>query len=113
MFKKRFEKLCSDRGLAPSMVCMNIGLSNSAYSMWDENSVPRKTTLIKIAEFFDVSVDYLLGREEDVQKEISPTADGNEAVKVALFGGDTEVTDEMWNEVMNYAEFLKQKYKKD
>ncbi len=36
----------------------------------------------------------------------------NDDIKVALFGGDTEVTDEMWEEVMNYAEYIKQKYGK-
>ena len=33
--------------------------------------------------------------------------------KVALFGGDKEVTDEMWDEVKNYVEYIKQKHSKD
>lgn len=32
--------------------------------------------------------------------------------KVALFGGDTDVTDEMWEEVKDYAKYIKQKYNK-
>ena len=46
------------------------------------------------------------------QSKKTPAAVSDEDIKVALFGGDTEVTDEMWHEVMNYAEFLKQKYGK-
>ena len=64
MFKKIFIKLCNDRGLSPSSVCELVGLSNSAYSKWDETSIPRKATLCRIAEFFNVTVEYLLGKEE-------------------------------------------------
>lgn len=32
--------------------------------------------------------------------------------KVALFGGDTDVTDEMWEEVKDYAKYIKQKHNK-
>ena len=48
-----------------------------------------------------MSVNYLLGRDEDVERDL----------KVALFGGDGEVTDEMWEEVKNFAEFVKAKNK--
>jgi len=34
-------------------------------------------------------------------------------LKVALFGGDKDVTDEMWQEVLNFAEFLKNRKKND
>lgn len=64
MFKKIFTKLCNERGEAPSAVCEHVGLSNSAYSKWDESSVPRTATLYRIAEYFNVSVAYLKGEEE-------------------------------------------------
>jgi repressor LexA len=64
MFKKIFTKLCSERGVAPTAVCSEIGLSNAAYSCWTDESVPRKTTLYKLANYFNVSVDYLLGKED-------------------------------------------------
>ena len=64
MFKKIFTKLCNERGEAPSAVCEHVGLSNSAYSKWDESSVPRTATLYRIAEYFNVSVAYLKGEED-------------------------------------------------
>ena len=66
MFKKIFTKLCNERGLAPSAVCELVGLSNSAYSKWDETSVPRTATLYRIAEYFNVSVAYLKGEEDAI-----------------------------------------------
>lgn len=61
MFKKRFEELCAERGLSPSCVCEQLGLSNSAYSKWSDNTKPRSNTLKLAAKFFGVSTDYLLG----------------------------------------------------
>lgn len=64
MFKKIFIKLCNENNVAPTVVCQKIGLSNAVFSKWDDSSVPRKATLFKIAEYFGVSVDYLLGKED-------------------------------------------------
>lgn len=65
MFKKRFEQLCNERKTSPATVCEAIGLSNSVYSKWNENSIPRNTTLLKIADFFNVSVEYLKGETDN------------------------------------------------
>lgn len=66
MFKKIFIKLCNERGVAPTAVCNDIGLSAATFSCWTDESVPRKTTLYKLANYFNVSVDYLLGKEDAI-----------------------------------------------
>lgn len=73
MFKKNFEQLCTNRNIAPTKVCQDIGLSNAAYSCWKENSIPRTTTLNKIANYFGVTVNDLLGITEQKEK---PTGKG-------------------------------------
>lgn len=35
---------------------------------WKGNFMPSVTALVKLADYFDVSVDYLLGRDTDVQE---------------------------------------------
>lgn len=79
MFKMRFEKLCAERNISPAAVCKAIGLSNSIYSKWNENSLPRNGTLRKISEYFDVSIEYLTGETD------SP----NITLKDRLFPEDT------------------------
>ena len=59
------------------------------------------STLSKISEYFGVSVEYLMGGE-------APAVD-EQSLKVALFGGDAVVTDEMWNEVKRYAQYIKER----
>ena len=107
-FKEKFVNLYNQKGETPTFVCRQIGLSNAAYSCWTDESIPRRATLQRIADYFGVSVDYLLGKTE--QKEKSPSV-SDEEIKFALFGGG-EITDEMWAEVKRYAEFVKQKYGK-
>ena len=110
MFKNIFVRLCNERNVAPTTVCKAVGLSNAAFTGWDENSVPRQATLMKIADYFGVTVDYLLGKE---QKEKPADEADLDSVKVALFGGSEEVTDEMWDEVRNFAAYVKSKHKND
>ena len=69
MFKENFTKLCSQRREAPSAVCLKLGLSNSAYTQWKEDSVPRRATLMRIADYFGVTVESLL---EDQKEETPP-----------------------------------------
>lgn len=59
MFKKNFEILCVEKGVSPTAACKAIGLSNAAYSKWSDGSEPRPATLIKLANYFGVSIEAL------------------------------------------------------
>lgn len=65
MFKENFIKLCNKKGVAPSKACRDVGLAPATFSYWNEDSVPRQATLLKIADYFGVTVDYLLGKEDE------------------------------------------------
>lgn len=73
MFKQNFINICTERGIAPTAVLRQIGLSNATFSCWTENSVPRQTTLKKIAGYFDITVEDLL-RDPAQKVEPAPTA---------------------------------------
>ncbi len=60
--------------------------------------------LSKLAQLFGVSVDYLVGNET-----VDPTITDRD-LQVALFGSDKEVTDEMWEEVKKYVNYVKFKH---
>lgn len=64
-FQRYFTRLCSERGESPSTVCMRLGYSNAVYSQWTDDTIPRNSTLSKIADYFGVSTDYLLGKEDN------------------------------------------------
>ena len=107
----RITELCKAKGVSGSRMCLDLGLSKSTLS--DIKSGRKKgistSTAQKMASYLGVSVDYLLGEEE---KEKAPTVSGERSVsddeiKFALFGGDGEITDAMYQEVKEFAALIK------
>ena len=72
-------------------------------------------TLSKIAEYFNVSVDYLLGNEQ--KKEPTTKSDELdlqlEGIDFALFGEVKEMTDEQKQDVLDYIKFKKSQQKRE
>ena len=65
MFYDLFKKLCDDRNISVSKACIEIGLIRSIAAKWKNTKTnPSADVLPKIAKYFGVSVDYLLGAEE-------------------------------------------------
>lgn len=65
MFWERLCKLCEERKIKPNTVAKAIGLSNAVATGWKNGSIPSGEALIKLADYFDCSVDFLLGRTEN------------------------------------------------
>ena len=110
MFYDRFVEICRQRDISPSQVAIQCGFNKSSVTNWKKNGyAPRQEILIKIADYFDVSVDYLLG-DAKVQAH-NKNAITDTDIKFALFGGNENITDEMLDEVKTFAQFVKNKYK--
>jgi len=100
---ERIEQLCKKHKINVTVLCNECGIpraSLSDYKTGRKKSLSAQT-LSKIADYFEVSVDYLYGKTEIKNDE--------ESQKVALFGGDTVVTDEMWEELKRYARYIKER----
>ena len=74
----RIQSLCRSKGFAISNISENIpnvNISKGSISKWKSGAIPRASTLKAIAEYFGVSVDYLLGKTEDcaIRSNISGT----------------------------------------
>lgn len=74
MFWENYVALCSKKGVAPNAVAAKLGKSSGSVTAWKNGTVPRETTLKKIADYFEVSVDALLYG----QKEKSPASSDTE-----------------------------------
>lgn len=65
LFAERLLDLRKERGLSQAKLATEIGVSYSVVCYWEtDRSEPTAPNLIKLADFFDVTVDYLLGRED-------------------------------------------------
>ena len=68
-FYERFEWLCEEKGVTPTQAARDAGIRQSVVSMWKKRgSTPSGKTLNKLAEYFEVSTDYLLGKVIDAKK---------------------------------------------
>ena len=66
---KRIRELREDRKLKQTQVAKMLGMSQTGYSKYEtgENDVPT-TILIKLAQFYDTSTDYILGLTDFTEK---------------------------------------------
>lgn len=81
----RIKDLASQRKVSLAEVEREAGLSSGSITKWDKSS-PKAESLQKVANYFNVTTDYLLGRtdtpqftrkdERDVQKLIQEMIDG-------------------------------------
>lgn len=55
------QELCKSRGISVKELEKTLGLSNGIVGKWAD-SAPSVTNLMKVAEYFKVSLDYLCGR---------------------------------------------------
>ena len=110
---KIIEKLLQEKGISGAKMCAELGMSRSFMTELRKGRIKsvRMETAQKIADYLGVSVSCLLGDENN-----APSADGrrsvtDEDIKFALFGGDGEISDEMYAEVKRFAAYLKEKNK--
>ncbi len=61
---ERIKELRQEKNLSQSVLAQKIGVSQKAIDYWERGiNEPKATYIVRLADFFDVSTDYLLGRE--------------------------------------------------
>lgn len=105
MFYKQFIQLCKINNELPSNVLKTLGISSGNLSNWKRGTSVRSEILILLSDYFNVSVDYLLGREK--QNATNVNDDNNsQIVDSTVIGVITrKQCDETANQVAE--EFLK------
>ncbi|WP_338035666.1 helix-turn-helix transcriptional regulator [Halalkalibacterium halodurans] len=99
MLFDRVKELSEQRGESLKTVAQKLGFSENAFYKWKKQS-PKSEALQKVADYFDVSTDYLLGRtdkkryydltekdERDIEKELNKIIEGINSGSYAAFDG--------------------------
>ena len=102
---KIIDTLLEQKGISGAKMSNDLGMSRSFMTELRKGRAKciKLDTAQKIADYFGVSLGYLLG------EEAAPQMVDDAALKFALFGGDGEVTDEMFEEVRSFAAFVKRR----
>lgn len=110
MFSNRLRKLREDNELSQEQLANKLNLSTSTVGMYEQGRrQPDNSTLTKISEIFDVSVDYLLGNTE-VKKFEEPYEDELEKI---LFSKAKELSDDDKRAVINIINAIKKDIDKE
>jgi transcriptional regulator with XRE-family HTH domain len=95
MFFDIFYDLCKKQGVSCKRAAEDIGLSNSITTKWKKTgATPSGDTLHKIAQYFGVSIDFLLGKETKNAPAVSGKGDVLDEVDVAFYGEFKELSDD-------------------
>lgn len=63
---ERLKLLRKDRGVTQKEIASSVGVSEVSYQRFEYGTVrPSLETLIALADYFGVSLDYLVGRSDD------------------------------------------------
>ena len=109
---KIIDELLKEKHISGAKMCADLEMSRSFMTELRKGRIKsvRLETAQKIADYLGVSVSYLLGNENNASApESRDRSVSDEDIKFALFGGDGEITDEMYAEVKRFAAYLKEK----
>lgn len=113
MFYDRFAYLCKQKGVSPSRAALDAGISKSLVTKWKSlnTEIPSPDVLGKLSKYFGIPVSELLGEgtEKAPTKIDERKYNGDEILFALSRGGESEITDEMYQEVKDFAEFVAQR----
>lgn len=113
MISNRLKELRQEKDLLQKDIANYLNISTSAYGFYEQGKRTPDTEIIKkLSEFFNVSLDYLLGKT-DIRESADDILSGKEPT-IALHS-DYEydkLPDEAKKEIENFIEYIKIKYKK-
>lgn len=100
---KNLKKLRTQKGLSQQEFASIIHSAQNTVSQWESGKRDADSkTIQEIADYFNVSVDYLLGR--DTKPTLDEQLDG---VDFALYGEIHDLTDDEKKDILSYIKFKK------
>ena len=96
-------------GLTQRQLAEKIGVANTSISNWEKGlSRPDADLIQELCRVLQLQPNDIYGTAE-APAETGRRTVSDEDIKFALFGGDGEITDAMFDEVKRFAAFLKQR----
>lgn len=109
MFKLRLKDLREEKGVSQQQLANILGISQGSVGNWESGiREPNFETIKKIADYFAVSTDYLLGRTDEPNQSTDQQLEG---IEFALFGEIKELTEDEKQDILNFVKFTKSQRK--
>ena len=97
----RIKQLREKKEVSQSELASSIGIARNTLSQYETGKrQPDYKTLLKFADYFGVSTDYLLGRTDNQKRVVSP-----QILRITTKDGK-ELTEEEMQKVIDFAEMV-------
>ena len=110
------EELCAQRGIKPGKLCSELGISRGTLGDLKSGRTEQLSAknLEKVAGYFQVSTDCLLGNPETKQAptEVGERRISDEDLKFALWGDCADISDDDLDDVRLYAALVRERKKR-
>lgn len=107
MFSKRLAELRKAKNMTQNDFAKAFNIATGTIGMWESGKrEPNYEMIQKIADFFDVTVDYLLGREDKKSDDTNM-----DDLQYALYGETKELSEEDKKKILDFAKFVKEQNK--
>ncbi len=83
-FYENYVRLCNSVGKKPTAVAVELGISRASASRWGSGITPSYPNLVKIADYFNITVDELLGKTTEQTEQASNPTDEMTGIEAAL-----------------------------
>lgn len=109
---ERLKELRIQRGLYQKDIAAKLGVDRTTYVKYENgSSEPNHEMLQKLADIFETTTDYLLGRTDEIAPIPAGTSN-DETLMFALWGNDNkDITPEMLADVRKFAQFIRESKK--
>lgn len=114
MLGDRIRSLREKHNLTQEQIAKKIGISRGTYAHYEINKRrPDYETLIKIAEIFDVSTDYLVGRSDNPGYKIidDNKIESDPDLQIA-FNAASDFSEEARKQTIDFINYIREKEKK-
>lgn len=109
-FKNRLLFAMQKNNIKATELSKKTGLSKAQISQYVNGVYEAKQqALYKLAVALNVSEAWLMGHDVPMERESNPSPISDTQLKFALFNGQNGITDEMLEEVKQFAEFVMNK----
>lgn len=109
-FYDNYVRLCAERNISPSAAALDIGIKKSNVTYWKNGrNNPSDVTLIKIADYFGVTVEELMGESkgESIKKDPIPKDGAVSPAKQKLLDSVDGMSDEQLEKLLGLIEEAK------
>lgn len=103
-FYEKYVQLCNQVDKSPSAVAIELKLGKPSVSRWKTGSKPRDSSILKVANYFGVSPEWLKGETDDpsagIKKDLIQKDEAVSEPKQKLLDAIDDLTDEQCSKLL-------------